>query len=116
MAEKTFTDGMAVLRIYTAEKDHLEGIPFYEWLSQKACNSGMAGATVIRGIGGYSLGNPVLSPQINQFRINQPVVVEIIDRMEDIENFVKEIDDIIPHGLMTVQPVGVRYYGHKKSR
>ena len=115
MDHEVFTEGMGVLRIYMAEKDHFEGVPFYEWVVQRACACGMAGATVMRGIGGYCLGNPVLAPQFSHFQINQPVVVEIIDRMEDIEDFVKKIGKTIPRGLMTVQPVGIRYYGDRKK-
>lgn len=115
MTNDFFSEGMAVLRIYTAEKDHFEGLPFYEWIVQKACSCGMAGATVLRGIGGYCLGNPVLAPQFHQFQINQPVVVEIIDKLEDLEDFVSKIEDTIPHGLMTLQPVAIRYYGRKKK-
>lgn len=116
MTQNLFTPGMAILRIYTAEKDHCEGIPFYEWLAGKACSSGMAGATVIKGVGGYCLGNPVLAPQYHHFQINQPVIVEIIDKETDIERFIQEIDHTVPRGLMTIQPVRIRYYGHKKER
>ncbi|MBE6406620.1 MAG: DUF190 domain-containing protein [Lentisphaerae bacterium] len=115
MTDDFFSEGMAVLRIYTAEKDHYEGLPFYEWIVQKACSYGLSGATVLRGIGGYCLGNPVLAPQFHQIRINQPVVVEIIDKLTDLENFIKGIEETIPKGLMTLQPVAVRYYGKKKK-
>lgn len=116
MKDRIFTDGMGVLRIYTVEKDHIDGLPFYEWIVQRACAFGMAGATVTRGIGGYCLGNPVLAPQFSHFQVNQPVVVEIIDRLEDIEAFVKKIRKTVPRGLMTVQPVGICYYGEKKPK
>ena len=116
MSVDFFSDGMAVLRIYTAEKDHYEGLPFYEWLVQKACGYGLAGATVLRGIGGYCLGNPVLAPQFQQIQINQPVVIEIIDQIEKLEQFITKIEGTIPRGLMTLQPVAIRYYGKKRDK
>ena len=116
MNRNFFTEEMSVLRIYTSEKDLLDGIPFYEWLSRKACSSGMAGAAVFHGLGGFSMGNPVLSAELNLFRQNPPVVVEIIDRLENIENFVQKIRNVIPRGLMTVQPVGIRYYGAVRKK
>ena len=111
-----FSEGMAVLRIYTAEKDHCEGLPFYEWLVQKACGYGLAGATVFRGIGSYCLGNPVLAPQFHQLSINQPVVIEIVDKLEDLERFIEKIEDTVPRGLMTLQPVAVRFYGKQRKK
>lgn len=115
VADDFFSEGMAVLRIYTAEKDHNEGHPFYEWIVQEACSYGLAGATVIHGSGGYCLGNPVLAPQFHQFWINQPVIVEIIDKIDKLEQFIDSINETIPKGLMTLQPVAVRHYGKKKN-
>ena len=60
--------------------------------------------------------NPVLTPQLHLFRQNPPVVVEIIDKSERIEKFAQEIGDVTPHGLMTIQPVGIRYYGEPRKK
>ena len=116
MAIDFLGDEIAVLRIYTAEKDHFEGLVFYEWLVQQACRNELAGATVFHGIGSYCLGNPVLAPQFYQFRINQPVVVEVIDRLEKLEDFISKLQNTSPCGIMTLHPAGVRYYGKKKKR
>ena len=112
---KFFPEEMAVLRIYTAEKDHYEGVPFYEWIVQTACGYGLAGATIFRGIGSYGLTNPVLSPQFHQLTINHPVVIEIVDKTEKLEKFIRKIENTDPRGLMTLQPVTVRYYGRKRT-
>ena len=109
-----FTDGAYLLRIYTAEKDHVEGLPFYEWIVQRAVASGISGATVLRGIGGFCSSNPVLAPEFRAFQINQPVLVEIVDTRENLEMFVQKIDSLIPRGLMTMMPVLTRFYGKKE--
>ncbi len=115
METELFSDGAYVLKIYTAEKDHMDGLPFYEWISQRACAAGIAGVTVIRGLGGFCSSNPVLSPAMGFIQINRPVIVEIVDGKEDIEKFVREIDDRIPRGLMTLEPIKTRFYGRKKK-
>ena len=109
-----FTDGAYLLRIYTAEKDHVEGLPFYEWIVQRAVASGISGATVLRGIGGFCSSNQVLAPEFRAFQINQPVLVEIVDTRENLEMFVQKIDSLIPRGLMTMTPVLTRFYGKKE--
>lgn len=108
-----FNNGAALLRIYTAEKDQVNGIPLYEWLVQKAVAEGLSGATVLRGIGGFCSSNPVLAPEFRGFQINQPVLVEIVDTEKDLEQFILKIDDLIPCGLMTLQPVQTRFYGKR---
>ncbi len=108
-----FNNGAALLRIYTAEKDQVNGIPLYEWLVQKAVAEGLSGATVLRGIGGFCSSNPVLAPEFRGFQINQPVLVEIVDSEKDLEQFILKIDGLIPRGLMTLQPVQTRFYGKR---
>lgn len=39
-----------LLRIFIGESDKHEGIPLFEWIVKKARESGLAGATVVRGI------------------------------------------------------------------
>jgi len=53
-----FIDGASLLRIYTAEKDQINGIPLYEWIVQRAVTEGLSGATVLRGIGGLFFRKP----------------------------------------------------------
>lgn len=110
-----FRDGAAMLRIYTVEKDQINGMPLYEWLVQKAVAENLSGATVLHGIGGFCSSNPVIIPELHSFEINQPVIVEIIDLESELEKFVKKIDSIIPCGLMTLQPIKTRYYGKRKK-
>lgn len=112
---KLFKDGAALLRIYTVEKDQINGMPLYEWLVQKAVAENLSGATVLRGIGGFCSSNPVIIPELHSFEINQPVIVEIIDLEKELERFVLQIDHLIPCGLMTLQPLQTRYYGKRKK-
>lgn len=106
-----FINGASLLRIYTAEKDQINGVPLYEWIVQRAVSEGISGATVIRGIGGFCSSNPVLAPEFQAFQINQPVIVEIVDTEKNLEEFIRKIDPNIPRGLMTLTPVKTRYYG-----
>jgi len=106
-----FIDGASLLRIYTAEKDQINGIPLYEWIVQRAVTEELSGATVLRGIGGYCSSNPVLAPEFRGFQINQPVIVEIVDTEKSLEEFIRKIDPQIKRGLMTLSPVKTRYYG-----
>ena len=56
--------------------------PLCEWIVHRACERGIAGATVIRGNGGYYLNDPVKSPEIISMQVMRPVIIEIVDQPE----------------------------------
>ncbi len=103
------------LQIYTSEKDHVDGQPLCEWLVQRACAEGLAGATVLRGIGGYCSGNPVQEPELVDYHLNHPIIVEFIDHEEKLEKFVRAIDPELPHCLMTLEDADARICGGRRK-
>ena len=102
-----------LLRIYIGERDRHEGKPLYEWIVLKAKESGLAGATVLRGMEGYGTQSRIHTTKILTLSDNLPVVIEIVDTLEKIEEFLPIVDDVIIEGLATVEKVEVRFYRTK---
>ena len=101
----------ALLRIFIGEADHRAGKPLYEWIVLQAREQGLAGATVLRGLLGFGAN----TRQIHSFKIDAlsedlPVVVEIIDTTENLENFLNLISAHIPNGLITLEHAEVKFY------
>jgi PII-like signaling protein len=101
----------ALLRIFIDEADHYAGKPLYEWIVLQAHQNGMAGATVLRGLLGFG----AKTRQIHSFKIealseDQPIVIEIIDTPENLENFLDLIISHIPAGLVTMEQAAVKFY------
>ena len=105
-----------LLRIFIGENDKFEGKPLYEWIVQKAKESGLAGATVIRGIEGFGASSRIHTTKILRLSDDMPIIIEIVDVLEKIEKFIPLIDGAIREGLATVEKVEIRFYRSGKPR
>lgn len=100
-----------LLRIFIGESDrHHHGL-LYDWIVRQAREQGLAGTTVLRGIMGFGAN----SKEIHTFKIERlsedlPVVIEIVDTRERLENFLALIDPEIQAGLATLERAEVRFY------
>jgi PII-like signaling protein len=99
-----------LLRIFIGEDDHHEGLPLYEWIVREARRTGLAGATVLRGLEGFGAHSRLHTAKILRLSSDLPIVVEIVDTMEKIEKFLPIIDDVIDEGLATLERVQIRFY------
>jgi PII-like signaling protein len=104
-----------LLRIFIGENDKYEGSLLYKWIIRKAREQGLAGATVLRGLGGFGAHSRLHTAKILRLSSDLPIVVEIVDTEENIEAFLPLIDDAIVEGLATVERVEVRFYRSRKS-
>ena len=100
----------AALRVYIDESDHWEGKPLFEALVEAARKAGMRGATVLRGIEGYGADAHIHTSRILRLSESLPVVVEIVDSVERVEEFLATIDAMVEEGVVTVTPVRVVAY------
>jgi PII-like signaling protein len=106
-----------LLRIFIGEADKFHGKPLYEWLVLQARERGLAGATVLRGLMGYGAN----SRQIQTFKFTRlsedlPVVVEIVDTREKLDDYLAAVEDSITAGMVTLEKATIRIYrgGGKK--
>ncbi len=101
-----------LLRIFIGESDKMEGKLLYEWLVTQARARGMAGATVLRGMMGFGAHSKVIHTfKIERLSEDLPIVIEIVDSRDKIEDFLKFADSQIKRGLLaTVEKVQVRVY------
>ena len=105
-----------LLRIFIGESDKHEGLPLYEWIVRKARENGLAGSTVIRGLEGFGAHSRIHTTKILRLSEDLPIIVEIVDTLEKIDNFMPIIDNTITEGLATIEKVDIRFYrsGDKK--
>jgi PII-like signaling protein len=99
-----------LLRIFIGESDRHENVPLYEWIVRKAREMGLAGATVLRGIEGYGAASRIHTSKILRLSSDLPLVIEIVDTIDNIERLLPEIDDAIVEGLATLEKVEIRLY------
>jgi len=101
-----------LLRIFIGESDRAEGKPLYEVIVKEARRRGLAGATVIRGFLGFGASSRIHTSKVLRLSEDLPVVIEIVDREDRINEFIPELDGMITEGLMTLEKIHVIAYRH----
>lgn len=99
-----------LLRIFIGESDKYEKKPLYEWIVRKARETGLAGATVFRGLEGYGASSRLHTAKLLRLSADLPIVIEIVDTNDKIEKFIPLIDEAIKNGLATLEKATIRFY------
>jgi len=92
-----------LLRIFIGESDRYKGQPLYEWLVNEAKRTGLAGATVLRGLAGFGAKSRIHTSNILRLSLDLPIIVEIVDRPERIDEFLKVVDDVVEEAALELQ-------------
>ncbi|RMD63508.1 MAG: DUF190 domain-containing protein [Alphaproteobacteria bacterium] len=100
-----------LLRIFIGENDRADGRPLYEALVLKARETGLAGATVLRGPMGFGRSSVLHTAKILRLSEDLPIVIEFVDAKDRIEAFLEAIEPIMGSGLVTLEKVQVLRYG-----
>ncbi|CAB1060466.1 UPF0166 protein TM_0021 [Olavius sp. associated proteobacterium Delta 1] len=104
-----------LLRIFIGESDKYERQPLYEWIVKKARATGLAGATVFRGLEGFGASSRLHTAKLLRLSSDLPIVIEIVDTDEKIQEFMPLIDEAIKNGLATLEKATIRFYRSVKS-
>jgi hypothetical protein len=99
-----------LLRIFLGESDQWHGKPLYEAIVLKARALHLAGATVLRGPMGFGAHSRLHTAKILRLSQDLPIVVEIVDSKEKIDELLSHIDEMIQEGLVTLEKVQVIKY------
>ena len=111
-------DECQILRIFIGKEDRYEGNPLYEAIIYKIKEAGLAGVTVLQGIEGYGAGKKIHKTRATGLvRLSKdlPVVIEIIDNTERIQEILSVIDPMVTKGLITRENVNVIAYRHMEE-
>jgi uncharacterized protein len=103
-----------LLRIFIGEDDKFGGSPLYEAIVLKAREMHLAGATVLRGPMGFGASSRLHTTKILRLSEDLPLVIEIVDSEENIDDFMPVLDKMMSSGLVTLEKVQVLQYGTKK--
>jgi len=99
-----------LLRIFVGESDRHGHRPLYESIVLQAREAGLAGATVLRGVMGFGKHSVLHTAKILRLSEDMPMIIEIVDSLDNIEKFLPVLDDLIKDGLVTIEKVRVIHY------
>jgi PII-like signaling protein len=103
-----------LLRIFIGESDRWEGRQLYEAIVRKARAEGLAGATVLRGLEGYGAHSRVHTAKILRLSEDLPIVIEIVDKEERIQEFLPALDRMVGEGMITLEKAHIIAYRHNE--
>ncbi|HXE89346.1 MAG TPA: DUF190 domain-containing protein [Terriglobales bacterium] len=102
--------------IYINEADQWHGRPLHLELMQALAKEGMAGATVLRGVAGYTRAAGISTTSLVDAGGLLPLVIEFIESEENIERMMPTITKMVGNRLVTVTEVDIRHGGAFPNR
>lgn len=99
-----------LLRIFIGETDKHGHRPLYQAIVEMLRTEGLAGATVFRGIEGFGAHSRLHTARILRLSEDLPVVIEVADTAERIEEIMPRLDEMVGEGLMTIEPIEIVAY------
>ena len=102
-----------LLRIFIGESDKYKNHNLYNYLVRYLRENHFAGVTVLRGITGFGKASKIRSSDLLDISSDLPIVIEIVDTENKIEELKKFFDesDILGSALITEEKVKIFKYG-----
>jgi PII-like signaling protein len=109
-----------LLRIFVGELDKIGHQPLYEAIVFKAKETGLAGATVLKGVLSYGANSLVHSVKLWDISPDMPLIIEIVDSEEKINAFIPMVKDLFEKsasgGLITMEKAEIIMYRSTKKK
>jgi PII-like signaling protein len=107
-----------LLRIFIGELDKIGHQPLYEAIVFKAKETGLAGATVLKGVLSYGANSLVHSVKLWDISPDMPLIIEIVDSEEKINAFLPIVKQMFEEaqsgGLITLEKAEIIMYRSTK--
>ena len=115
MTHEKFEGERMLMRIHIGESDKWHGKSLHEAIVEMLRNEKFPGATVLRGVGGFGSSSVYHTDKILRLSQDLPIVVEVIDSTEHIEQILPRLDEMVEGGLITLEKVRVILYRAAKK-
>jgi PII-like signaling protein len=93
------------LCIFINESDTWEGHPLYKVIVEKLRKAHFAGCTVVRGMEKFGTSRQMHDARFEILFLDLPIIIEVVDTEEKINQMIPELDKMIKVGLMTLEKV-----------
>jgi CBS domain-containing protein len=95
------------VRIYLNDQDRLENRALYLIILERLQQEGASGATVLHGLAGFGPNHRNHPAGINASREQRPIIIEWIDRLEQVERVLPLLAELLPEALISREPMGI---------
>jgi PII-like signaling protein len=112
---KAFEGDRTLMRIFIGEADRCtagpyKGKPLYQALLLMLREHGCAGASVVQGIAGFGASARIHTGSLLRLSMDLPIIVEVVDTEEKIQEVLPLMDGMIGGGLVTLEKTHVVLY------
>jgi len=107
---KTRMQSKKVLRIYIDNTDKFEGESLWKYLLESAQSSNLDGATVYKAVAGVGRHSQIHTFDIFNLSSQMPIVIEIIESQEKIEQYLKSVEGSLKEAFVTIHTVDTINY------
>lgn len=105
-----FAGEKTLMRIFISESDRHKGHPLYKVLLEMLRGQGFAGATVLKGVAGFGAHSVLHTDQLLRLSTELPLVIEVVDEEEKIQQIIPQLDAIMHGGMITLEKARVILY------
>ncbi len=95
------------VRIYVTEDDRAGGKPLHLAVLELLRRENAQGATVLRGVEGFGATGKIHVSHLADVAWRLPLVIEWVDRPEQVERLAPRVRELVRHGLITVDDTDV---------
>ena len=110
MTHEKFEGERTLMRIHIGESDKWHGKPLYEAVVEMLRKEKFSGVTVLRGVAGYGGSSVYHTDKILRLSQDLPIILEIVETTERIEQILPRLDSMVEGGLITLEKVRVILY------
>ena len=115
MPHQKFEGERTLMRIHIGESDKWHGKPLYEAIVELLRKEAFSGVTVLRGVAGYGGSSVYHTDKILRLSQDLPVILEVVETTERIEQILPRLDGMVEGGLITLEKVRVILYRAAKK-
>jgi len=103
-----------LLRLILSESRTHEHRPLFRKLVEVLREEGMAGATVLKGIGGFGHDRDIHTINIEVAAFGLPLVIEVVDTQEHINRVLPKLEALMEGGVIMLERAHVIRYAKSK--
>ena len=104
------------LTIFVGQDDTWHHKPLSTEIVHRAHRTGLAGASVLRGIEGYGASSRIHTTRLLSLSEDLPIAIVIVDAEDKVRAFLPQLDELVTEGLVIIDPVEViRYVGRTRQ-
>jgi len=111
-----FEGQKVLMRIFIGESDRDGHRPLYESLVDLLKREGFAGATILKGAGGFGAHSVYHTDKLLRLSRDMPVIIEVVDGQEKIDAIMPLIDAKMSGGMITLEKATVIRYSHHHEK